>query len=273
LTTSDIDLKAITFDLWETLLFEKEGSNTVRTASRCQNVAKALNQLGITVSIDQVSLALKKTINSLLRLWDDNKDVSHSDQLRYVVKFASNGKARLKKDWILRLSSAYISPIFEVPPYVNPDAFNVIKWLKNRNKKIGIICNTGVTPGFAIRKLLTEQEIAEYFDQMIFSDEEGIRKPDPRIFRLTAGKLKTKPDQIAHIGDNLKADVHGAKTAGFKAIYLASKEGHDKTAQSDPTSLAFRSRNLGKITTRQLQPDKTISTLAMAIKAIEELEA
>jgi putative hydrolase of the HAD superfamily len=215
---------------------------------------------------------LKKTTLSLLDLWETNKDVTHLDQIQLIIRYASNNSITIKEEWTDELTSAYISPILEVPPYLNPDAQKVLEILKNRNKLIGIICNTGLTPGIGLRRLLANEGVAEYFDLMIFSDEEDIRKPDPRIFHLAAQKLNVKPREAVHIGDNLKSDVCGAQSAGFKAIYLLSEEGRDKMAESDPSSLVSLSRRLGNLNKDQIVPDGTITSLAMAIKAIEELE-
>ena len=266
------NLKAVTFDLWETLLFESDGASANRSATRCRNVANTLNKLGVNISTEKTTKAINETINTLLRIWDQNKDITHLDQLRYIVKFASNGKTALKEEWIPELSSAYISSLFEIPPYVNPDAVKALRWLRDRNMRIGIICNTGITPGFGLRKFLIQEGVAEFFDLMIFSDEVGIRKPDPKVFHLAAQKLKMKPREMVHIGDNLKTDVCGAKNAGFKAIHLTGEQGRDKQAERDPTSLVSRSKDLGKIRTAPMPPDKTISSLAMVTKAIKELE-
>jgi len=265
-------LKAVTFDLWETLIFESDGASTMRSTTRCQNVAKALNKLGLNVSPDQVDAAVNETINTLLKIWDQNKDITHLDQLHCVVKFASGGKVKLKEEWIRELSDAYISSLFEIPPYLNPGAVETLQRLRDKNKRIGLICNTGLTPGFGLRKFLQQQGIAQFFDTMTFSDEVGIRKPDPEIFNLTAGKLGTKQQETVHVGDNLKADVWGAKNAGFKAIRLLTPEGRDRQAENDPTSLVSRSKNLGTLTATPTAPDKTIHSLAMLPKAIAELE-
>jgi len=272
LSAESHSFKAVTFDLWETLLFESYGANAMRSATRSRNVAKTLNKLGINTSLDQATSALNETVNELLKIWDRNKDITHLDQLQYVVKFASNGKVKLKKEWISELSSAYISSLFEIPPYLNPDALEVLQWLKNENIRIGIICNTGMMPGFGLRRFLSQIGIAEFFDQMTFSDEVGIRKPDPKIFHQTARELKTKPCETIHIGDNLKTDIWGAKNAEYKAIHLSSKEGHDRQAENDPKSLVSRSRNLGNLSTAPIAPDKAVSSLVMAIRAIKELE-
>jgi len=265
-------VKAVTFDLWETLLFERDGANQRRTAARCKNLAQALGKFGIETSVDQLASALNETISSLLEVWDKDKDVTHLDQIRLILKCASKGSVTLKEEWVEELSSAYVSPILEVPPYLNPDGRKVLRWLRSRNKLIGLICNTGLTPGSGLRRFLSEEGVTKYFDVMIFSDEVGIRKPDPRIFHLAAEKLKIKPSEMVHVGDNLKTDVWGAKNAGFKAIYLSSDSGRDKIAESDPTSLVSLSRSLGSLKEDEIAPDAIITSLSMVTKVIKELE-
>lgn len=263
-------LKAVTFDLWETLLFESDRANEKRTQARCVNLSRALDEFGLNISVAQISSALNETISELLKVWAEDRDVTHLDQLRFLVRFASNAEVELKTEWVQELSAAYISPLYELPPYINPGASKCLKWLESQELRVGLICNTGLTPGFGLRKFLSNRHIAGFFDVMIFSDEVRIRKPSSEIFLLAAKRLGAKPSEIIHIGDNLKADVWGAKNAGFRALHLRCKEGHDKKAQDDPTSLVSRSRDLGKLIKKQ-DPDKTIASLDMAIDAIKEL--
>jgi hypothetical protein len=70
----------------------------------------------------------------------------------------------------------------------------------------------------------------------------------------------------------LKSDVWGAKNAGFKAIYLSTEVGRDRIAESDPASLVSISRKGNNLSEDQIVPDKTIRSLGMAIKAIQELD-
>jgi FMN phosphatase YigB (HAD superfamily) len=251
------------------LLFESDGAGEERNQARAANVAKVLNKFGLNVSLARVSLVLDETIDHLLRVWDRDKDVTHLEQLRSLVRFASNNSVRLRSEWIQELSAAYVSPLYELPPYVNPEASRCLQWLKNQKLRIGLICNTGLTPGFGLRRFLSERHVAEFFDIMVFSDEVGIRKPDPEIFLIAAKQLDARPHQIIHIGDNLKADIWGAKNAGFGALHLICEDGHDRKAQRDPRSLVARSRDLGKLVKRQ-SPDKTINSLEMAIETISE---
>jgi len=273
LNTEKSAVKAVTFDLWETLLFEENGSDLQRTAIRCRRLTQVLAISGLNVSVKEVEAALKETISSLIKIWDKNKDVPHLDMIRIFLKYASKGKRNLKDEWLKELSKAYVSPLFEAPPYLNPDAGESLEWLRNQKKHIGVICNTGLTPGTELRRFLSQAGVTKYFHVMMFSNEVGIRKPDRRIFSLTAQALKTKPQQIVHIGDNLKSDVWGAKNAGFRAIHLSGTAGRDNIALSDPASLVSLSRNLGSSTLKQIKPDKTITSLSMLKQAIEELEA
>lgn len=270
---SACQIKAVTFDLWETLLFERDGDSSRRTAVRCRSLERALSKFGVDISVEQLEQRLNNMTSLLVNIWDKNRDVTHLDQLRLIMKHASDSTILLKDEWVGELSKAYTSPLFEVPPLLNPNARTALQWLKRQDKKVGLVCNTGLTPGTALRKFLDEQEVAEHFDLMVFSDEVGIRKPDPKIFKRVAQELNVKPFETVHIGDNLKSDVWGAKNAGFKAIHFSSSTGRDRLAESDPASLVSQSRNLGTLSKEQIAPDKTIKSLLSIRKAIEELEA
>jgi putative hydrolase of the HAD superfamily len=107
---------------------------------------------------------------------------------------------------------------------------------------------------------------------MIFSEEVGIRKPDPKIFQLVARRLNVQPAEIVHVGDNLRMDVWGAKNAGLKAIHFSTQEGRDRIAESDPNSLVSLSRKLGNLEGTKIVPDNEIGSLAILMEAIEKLE-
>lgn len=272
LKTETLSVKAVTFDVWETLLFERDGASSQRTVVRCKNIVQTLNRFGLPFSVEDVGQALGETISSLVEIWNKNKDVSHPEQIRLFFEHLSGGKRVLKDEWIKELSVAYVSPVFEVPPYLNPDARELLQSLKSQNKLLGIVCNTGMTPGTELRRFLAMQGVGDYFDLMIFSDEVGVRKPGRRIFNMVARGLRVKSHEIAHIGDNLKSDAWGARNAGLRAIHLSGSAGRDKIAESDPKSLTSLSRNLGNLKLERIKPDRTVASLAMVKEVIRELE-
>ena len=265
-------IKAVTLDLWETLLLGWDGANEQRILIRCRNLSRALSKFGVQISVDRLFSALKAMSTWLLSVWRENREVTHLDQIRFLIETATDGSVSLREEWLNELSSAYVSAIFELPPRINPDAFRLLQWLKAHGKRIGLICNVGRTPGFILRKFLENEGIGRFFDAMVFSDEVRIRKPHPRIFYIAAERLGVKPSEIVHIGDNLRSDVWGAKNAGFKAIHFSSRKGRDMIAESDPNSLVSISRKLGKIKEEEILPDGTVTSLAMVIKIIKKLD-
>jgi len=272
LNSDEPKIKAVTLDLWETLLLGWDGANEQRILIHCRNLAGALSKFGVQISVDQLVSALKSMSSWLLRIWEKNREVTHLDQIRFIVEAATDGSVSIREEWLEELSSVYVSAIFELPPHLNPDAPQLLRWLKAHGKRVGLICNVGRTPEFILRKFLEDLEIAKFFDVMIFSDEVGIRKPHLKIFRIAAKRLGVKPSEIVHIGDNLITDVWGAKNAGFKTIHFSTQKGRDMIAESDPNSLISISRRLGDRKEKEIVPDGIVNSLAMAIEEIKELE-
>ena len=56
------------------------------------------------------------------------------------------------------------------------------------------------------------------FDQLIISAEEGITKPDPRVYRLAAERLGVEPSQAVFVDDFIE-NVEGARAVGMAAIH------------------------------------------------------
>ena len=265
-------IRAVSLDVWETLLFESDGANQRRADVRGRNLANALNRLNLQVSPETVSEAIAKMVSSMLKVWQENRDVSCIDQIGLILKNVSMGSLDMRQDWVDELVSSYASSILEVRPHLNPDARNTLKELKKRNVAIGLICNTGLTPGIGLRRFLAEEGVVRFFDFMLFSEEIGIRKPDPKIFHLAAQKLGVQPPEMMHVGDNLRVDVWGAKNAGLRAVHFSSQEGRDRIAESDPGSLVSLSRRLDDSTANRTVPDLKISSLSMLVKVLSDME-
>ncbi len=58
-----------------------------------------------------------------------------------------------------------------------------------------------------------------YFDEIITSEDFGVKKPDPKPFRKALEVLGTKPEETFMVGDWPDRDVKGAKAAGIRAVW------------------------------------------------------
>jgi len=135
-------IKVVTFDLWETLMLEGDRWNTLRVDARCRNLAETSEKFGVEVSVEQLALAFKEMASWLESVWETDKDVTHQDQINFIIKAATNDAIIVKEEWSRQISSAHVSALFEVPPYLNPDAHRVLQEMRDSNKRVGLICNT-----------------------------------------------------------------------------------------------------------------------------------
>ena len=65
-------------------------------------------------------------------------------------------------------------------------------------------------------------------DCMVTSEEAGVEKPSPGIFKLCIEKLRLPAEEVCFVGDNLERDVKGAMAAGLQAIWF-----HQETLQEE----------------------------------------
>lgn len=64
---------------------------------------------------------------------------------------------------------------------------------------------------------LFDGKVGELFDEVVLSYQEGIAKPNPEIFTLTAERLGVTPGECVMI-DDLMANCEGAEVAGMHSI-------------------------------------------------------
>ena len=97
-----------------------------------------------------------------------------------------------------------------------------MKELAAHGVSLGIVSNTGRTPGVILRRVLERYGLLAYFSAISYSDEVGVRKPEAEIFRLTLARTGVAPSEAVHIGDNPDADVAGAQSFGMRAAHYTA---------------------------------------------------
>ena len=90
--------------------------------------------------------------------------------------------------------------------------------------RIGLVCDTGFTPGRVVRRLLEEAGLADNLEVLGFSDEVGVPKPGSEIFAKVLAELGVRPPEAIHVGDLKRTDIAGAHdmgmhTARFKGVH------------------------------------------------------
>jgi putative hydrolase of the HAD superfamily len=62
--------------------------------------------------------------------------------------------------------------------------------------------------------------LERFVEALIVSEEAGVSKPDPAIFRIALDRLNASPAEAVMVGDSWTADVVGARAAGIRAIWF-----------------------------------------------------
>ncbi|MFD0793150.1 YjjG family noncanonical pyrimidine nucleotidase [Mucilaginibacter litoreus] len=62
--------------------------------------------------------------------------------------------------------------------------------------------------------------LGEYFANIIISEDVGVNKPDPQIFRHAIELAGGTIEESVMIGDSIEADIRGAMGVGMDAIYF-----------------------------------------------------
>ena len=99
------------------------------------------------------------------------------------------------------------------------DAAKCLEILSSRYK-IGIIANQSL----GTKARLEQHGILQYIDLVIASAEEGVAKPDKRIFELALNRSNCKPGDAVMIGDRIDNDIVPAKRMGMHTIWI--KQGY-----------------------------------------------
>ena len=97
-----------------------------------------------------------------------------------------------------------------------PETRSVLDDLRKRNIKLGLVSNLASPykkPFFVLR-------LDQYFDEVIFSCDIGLRKPETKIYQKIIEMLKINPAQTLMTGDKVSADVDGPKSIGMNAVHL-----------------------------------------------------
>jgi len=81
---------------------------------------------------------------------------------------------------------------------------------------IAVVSNSNGT----VRKKLDRLGLAPYFDLVVDSAEEGVEKPNPRIFEIALERMGAERTTTLHVGDLFHVDVVGARAAGIDAALL-----------------------------------------------------
>ena len=247
-------ITAVTFDLWQTLLIDNRELGMVRGEARLEGVRRILADSGEHFDAERLSEAYWDCYRQCVAIREELLDVSFDEQISIFVEDISPGLGnRLTPAALADISRVYADSFLDYPPPAHADAVDLLRSVRDMGMRIGLISNTGMTPGATFRTYLANNGMLEYFDTLTFSDEVKMSKPAREIFLMTLRTLDAAPSQAVHVGDSIRNDVAGARECGLKTVWITGFSERDDP--SDPST----------------EPDETVDGLSAVLQAIERL--
>ena len=100
--------------------------------------------------------------------------------------------------------------------YVFPDVIPALDVMQAAGLRLGVVSNWS----WAAPELLQTLELARHFEVMSISARVGYQKPSPVIFEHALDLLDVSADEALHVGDDLSADVVGARRVGIEPVLI-----------------------------------------------------
>lgn len=171
-----------------------------------------------------------------------NKWIGHIPKDKYITRFIElDQRGYVWKDKVYQqlteefnisemtweeLLQDYISEFrFHCVPFDN--LIQMLEDLKSKNVLLGMITN-----GYGQFQMdnIKALGIENYFDVILVSEWEGIKKPDPEIFKRALDQLNLLPKQSVFVGDHPENDVKASQNIGMKGIWKKDLQWDDVDA-------------------------------------------
>ena len=239
-------LEGVTFDFWNTLMWERPGD---LVAGRVAAWSEILAAAGVAQEHAALVAAHQVAFDEYQRAWRSNRSYQVPDAAASMVATLGLDLASVPHERLIdAFSDAGLTTDLELADGIE----GCLDDLRKAGLRIGIVCDVGLTPSPVLLRHLDRRGLLHHFDSVTFSDEVGVYKPDPAIFRHALHGLGiATPAHVAHVGDRRRTDVAGALGAGMVAVRYAGvfDDDVDLTPEADIviTDHAQLARSLGLV--------------------------
>ena len=205
-------IKAVVFDLWETLITNSHQATRSHASLRLERMSRILSTT--PEAIDEAYRYVWTRCQELY--WSAHKDIPTRRQIEVFLEALDR---EVDEPTMQALEHAYANVAVDALPSLVNGADEVLQTLRGQFA-LGLISNTGRTPGSALRIILEKLNLIHYFDVMVFSNEHGECKPQISIFEAVRGALNLEFNEMVFVGDNLYVDIYGAQRCGMRAVHF-----------------------------------------------------
>jgi len=205
-------IRAVTFDLWNTLLTGTPGAVEIRS----RFWREVIVERGLDIGDDLLHGTLSMLPTRFDEEWRAGRQYGPTEALADCFTAFGDRLAAEDRD---ALAAAFEAASYELKVAPVADAADVLSAVAATGVAVGIISDTTLAVGRHLRTYLDQHRILQHVTFAAFSDEVGVYNPDPAIFRVALDGLGIDdPTTVAHVGDLMRTDVAGARAMGMVTV-------------------------------------------------------
>ena len=140
-------------------------------------------------------------------------NVTYDDFYNKMVEISKYNQSGYNK--ALEAYGLKMAPWNSDDEFVYPETENCLSEL-SKHYKIGIIANQNLGSEERLEKF----GLLKYIDLVIASAEEGVAKPDLRIFQIALDRANCKPEEAVMVGDRIDNDIIPANKIGMTTVWI-----------------------------------------------------
>lgn len=207
-------IKAVVFDVGGVLQLPKflvklvQDTHLVGVPAHCGHRNKSVHEY----LADKFKILIDQWFDAIDTIYAKSIEgkVSEEEVINIISRNLNVSKKKFKK-FVIR---AYKNNV-----YLNKVLLKKVKLLKKRGYKTAILSDQWHLSNSA----LIPKNLRKHFNPVIVSCEVGMRKPNPKIYKLLLKELNIKPNQILFI-DNQEWNMRPAKKLGIKTILFKNNK-------------------------------------------------
>lgn len=221
-------IQAVTFDFWGTLYQHKEAA-AIR-------LALLRERLGLEGDLQPAYEYAHRLAHHYWRT--EQRTLCSARRLDAMLDYLGvTVSSRLQAELVKEFEEA----LLQMSPTPLPGVHRLLQALRERGLRMGLISDTGMTPGRVLRAVMAQQGSLSFFEHCTFSDEVGRAKPHPLPFRHTLAALEVEAPCATHVGDLPERDIAGAKGVGMGAVLFTGVTGlREEADQADGVIDSYR---------------------------------
>jgi putative hydrolase of the HAD superfamily len=211
-------LRAVIFDFGGTLMYGRSAWEPF-IAEADEALTAYLRSQGMELNLSTFPSEFRKRLDDYFKQREnDLLESTYTQVLREVLK--EKGYDDVAGE-VLRSALDALFAVTQSNWALEEDAIPTLRKLEESGYRLGIISNAGDDQD--VQQLVRRFGIRQYFDFVLTSAACSYRKPHPRIFELALANWYLLPTDAVMVGDNLTADVQGAKNVGLYGVWISRR--------------------------------------------------